>query len=80
MLKIKSLKCGVLLRWSSDDGTNISDWILLEERKTNHHTTRNFRMLCVYTNKLYGISPGDHSNYEFNLFNIDNYTLLSNVP
>ena len=53
---------------------------VLEERETNHHTTRNFRMLCVYTNKLYGISPGDNTNYEFNRFNIGNYTLLSNVP
>jgi len=79
-LKLESLKCGVLVRWSSDDGADVSDWILLEEREAKHHTNRNFRMFCVYCNKPFGIYPGEKTNYEFNHFNICNYTLLSNVP
>ena len=79
-MKLENLKCGVLLRWSSDDGADVSDWILLEEREAKHHTNRNFRMFCVYANKPFGICPGEQTNYEFNRFNIGNYSLLSHVP
>jgi hypothetical protein len=79
-LKVEDLKCGLLLRWSSDEGNDVSHWILLEERQANFPANRTFRMFCVYANKPFGICPGEQTNYEFNRFNIGNYSLLSHVP